>query len=368
MLDNPDRFVLEIPKGIPTILGKKVSKDGGVIRLGTTEGDAAFKYLMENEIIPKLQSEGNMGSKERTSSRIKNNKFIKDLSTALLTNTITHNPIIYYTLPINMLPSTDEERNIFNMYKSEFNKLSTATYLLGDKEIPLIDLFYYYGLIAHYGKQGQQSLMPIFENFHDKDGLSLSEFHKYESSFNEEIPFEEDKLYPYILRNQSPYEATADKIYAHDPELMITEIWVKATKAKFRDDIQYYMDFDGMDSDAAYHRVLSDNNAKNGYVKQENDDLRNKDINNYFMSYDEIKNGITLVTYKMKLEDGTFTDITFDKQGNVFNIKGFNDLISKYPKLKTMPKHTVDMKEDYNLDLYEQYLNQAISQEKGECN
>ena len=367
MLDNPDRFILEIPKGIPTILGKKVSKDGGVIRLGTTEGDAAFKYLMENEIIPKLQSEGNMGSKERTSSRIKNNKFIKDLSTALLTNTITHNPIIYYTLPINMLPSTDEERNIFNMYKSEFNKLSTATYLLGDKEIPLIDLFYYYGLIAHYGKQGQQSLMPIFENFHDKDGLSLSEFHKYESSFNEEIPFEEDKLYPYILRNQSPYEATANKIYAHDPELMITEIWVKATKSKLQADIQYYMDFDGMDSDAAYHRVLSDNGAKNGYIKQVNDDLRNKDINNYFMSYDEIKNGITLVTYKMKLEDDTFTDITFDQQGNVFNIKGFNDLLSKYPKLKTMPKHTVDMKEDYNLDLYEQYLNQAISQEKGEC-
>lgn len=368
MLDNPDRFVLEIPKGIPTILGKKVSKDGGVIRLGTTEGDAAFKYLMENEIIPKLQSEGNMGSKERTSSRIKNNKFIKDLSTALLTNTITHNPIIYYTLPINMLPSTDEERNIFNMYKSEFNKLSTATYLLGDKEIPLIDLFYYYGLIAHYGKQGQQSLMPIFENFHDKDGLSLSEFHKYESSFNEEIPFEEDKLYPYILRNQSPYEATANKIYAHDPELMITEIWVKATKSKLQSDIQYYMDFDGMDSDAAYHRVLSDNDAKNGYIKQVNDDLRNKDINNYFMSYDEIKDGITLVTYKMKLEDETFTDITFDKQGNVFNIKGFNELLTKYPKLKTIPKHTVDMKEDYNLDLYEKYLNQAISQEKGECN
>ena len=64
----------------------------------------------------------------------------------------------------------------------------------------------------------------------------------------------------------------------------------------------------------------------------------------------------------------TFTDITFDKQGNVFNIKGFNDLLNKYPKLKTMPKHTVDMKEDYNLDLYEKYLNQAISQEKGECN
>lgn len=85
------------------------------------------------------------------------------------------------------------------------------------------------------------------------------------------------------------------------------------------------------------------------------------------MSYDEIKNGITLVTYKMKLEDNTFTDITFDQQGNIFNIKGFNDLLSKYPKLKTMPKHTVDMKEDYNLDLYEQYLNQAISQEKGEC-
>ena len=70
---------------------------------------------------------------------------------------------------------------------------------------------------------------------------------KYLSNEPNLISFEEDKLYPYILRNQSPYEATADKIYAHDPELMITEIWVKATKAKFRDDIQYYMDFEGMD-------------------------------------------------------------------------------------------------------------------------
>ena len=39
----------------------------------------------------------------------------------------------------------------------------------------------------------------------------------------------------------------------------------------------------------------------------------------------------------------------------------------KYPQLKTVSKKTVDMKEEYDLDLYEQYLNQAISQEKGEC-
>ena len=56
------------------------------------------------------------------------NKFIKDLGNDLLTTTVSHNPTVVYTLPINMLPRTDTERAIFNDYKNYFNMLASDFY------------------------------------------------------------------------------------------------------------------------------------------------------------------------------------------------------------------------------------------------
>ena len=57
-----------------------------------------------------------------------NNRFVKDLGNDLLTNTVSRNPSIVYTLPINMLPRIDNERAILNSYMAEFDKLAELQY------------------------------------------------------------------------------------------------------------------------------------------------------------------------------------------------------------------------------------------------
>ena len=79
-----------------------------------------------NEIIPNLK-QGIIKPGTRL-EEISNNRFIKDLGNDLLTTTVSHNPSVIYTLPINMLPRIDQERAIFNGYKSEFNKLAAFPY------------------------------------------------------------------------------------------------------------------------------------------------------------------------------------------------------------------------------------------------
>ncbi len=59
-----------------------------------------------------------------------------------------------YSLPINMMPRTDEERTVFNTYKNAFTRI-TDSYKIGDQQIPLKDWFYIYGLIAWGGRSGQ---------------------------------------------------------------------------------------------------------------------------------------------------------------------------------------------------------------------
>jgi hypothetical protein len=151
------------------------------------------------------------------------------LTTGLITNTATKNPMILYTLPINMMPSSDEEYQIFNTYKSEFNKIRNLNWTFSNgTQIPLVDLFYYYGLIAHYGKQGPQSLMPIFENLHQFKNYKINDFHKYEAAFNEDLNnVEESALLPYILPVKSLYDTHTSKGYAKDPDSMMTILWTK---------------------------------------------------------------------------------------------------------------------------------------------
>jgi hypothetical protein len=276
---------IKIPKGIKTIANGKLIDEECEIKLGTASGDASFKYIMENIIIPNLQK-GSLGE-NGTSENISDNRFIKALTVSILTNTVTHNPIINYTLPINMLPSSDEERGVFNSYKSEFNKLQGYSYNLNGQKIPLIDLFYYYGLIVHYGKQGQQSLMPIFENLHDNPQYKLSDFHKFESSFDEDIPIDERELFPYILKVQNPYLATGKYIYTQDPETLHTELWEKINGKFYKEDIEALAASENIPPATAWYRIQKSKGAINGYVKKVNTIIRNTDVSNYYMVPDD---------------------------------------------------------------------------------
>lgn len=240
-----------IPKG-----NKAFAKDGTMfeltedtpIRLGTDWGDATFRMWMENEIIPNLKQ--GVIKPGTVFEGISGNKFIKDLGNDLLTTTVSHNPSVIYTLPINMLPRIDQERAIFNGYKSEFNKLASYSYQYdasqyvtgedgqvstqqGTQSIPLVDLFTYYAMIADSWKLGEKSLVPILEDFQNS-GI-IQEFHNYETAIDKSgftldlknIRFED--LLPYVAPFESPYSSFSKFIQYRNPNTRKYELMHRLT-------------------------------------------------------------------------------------------------------------------------------------------
>lgn len=189
MLDK--NITVFIPKGnlIFEKNGKShTSTTGTYIRLGTDYGNQTFRAWIENEVIPNLK-EGIITPNQRT-SHIANNKFIKDLTQDMFNKTVSRNSTVIYTLPINMLPSSDQERSLFNQYKSEFNDLSSFKYKYNgtildpegkessvEEEAQIVDLFTYYAMIANNWKLNQASLVSITEDFQNV-GI-IKELHDY---------------------------------------------------------------------------------------------------------------------------------------------------------------------------------------------
>ena len=224
--------VVTIPKG------NKESDDYGNItdrinsniqaRLGTNAGNISFRLWVENEVIPTLQN-GQLSKNGTPNINISSNKFLKDLIPDVLNRTISRNPTIVYTLPINMMPRNDTDRALFNKYKAEFNKLNqysytwtTTSYNSSGKAVttqhsmPLIDIFLYYAMIANNWKQNESSLVSIFEDFQNT-GL-IDNFHKYESEIDKNGEFvwdeEQDFLIPYIAPFGSLYSSYYNYIWA----------------------------------------------------------------------------------------------------------------------------------------------------------
>lgn len=189
------------------------------ITLGTVDGDATFKLWFEQVVIPDLKK------------RFNKNEFVKNLKQQINTKNVSKNATINYTLGgINMMPRKDDDsaRAILQNMKMSFNNLAGVQY----EGLPLLDLFYFYGLIAYQGKPGENSLMSIFDEYHN-EGI-IKDFHNFEARFSQEFKANEDmisskneSLYPFTLPVRSPYNSSSKCIYARNSETMDTELNVK---------------------------------------------------------------------------------------------------------------------------------------------
>lgn len=216
------------------------------VRLGTPWGDATFRMWMENEVIPNIK-EGKIDPDLDPIENVYDNEFVKDLGNDLLTNTISRNPSIIYTLPINMLPRIDNERTILNNYMAWFDKLVAYPYkyrvesfdqsgnVIQDKtSIPILDLFTYYAMIAHSWKLGEKSLVPILGDQKYQNSGIIEDFHKFVGSLDQSgeslilgFNVEEEEIYPYIIPFESPYSSYANYIYYKNPNTQKYEIMRK---------------------------------------------------------------------------------------------------------------------------------------------
>lgn len=123
------------------------------IQLGTDAGNATFKHWMETRVIPDLKQGLTHFDGRKKRPVIRENQFISDLQLNIYQNTPNYNVVYAYTLPINMSPRSDEEKALFDTYKSEFMALdnnSYGKYYMGkaseakDHPIGIVDLFFLY--------------------------------------------------------------------------------------------------------------------------------------------------------------------------------------------------------------------------------
>ena len=252
MLQSDKQII--IPKGNRAFDSKGnsyVLEEDTPIQLGTNWGNATFRLFIENEVIPNLQ-EGKLNPNKDRIQGIVDNLFIRDLQNDLITRTVSRNPTIVYTLPINMMPRIDSERALLNQYKAEFNKLSMYNYqydyhvydqdnniIARQAIIPLTDLFTYYSMIAHDWKPGEKSLVPILEDFQNS-GI-IQEFHNFVANLDRSgetlntTNTSMNDILPYVVPSDSPYSAYSKYIRYRNPMTKKYEIMYKLS----REDYEY---------------------------------------------------------------------------------------------------------------------------------
>lgn len=206
------------------------------IQLGTPNGNATFKRWMELYVIPKLK-QGKILPNNTTAPGVKGNEVIKNLFPQLYDRNVSRNTSINYTIPINMLPRTDADRVIFNMYKQQFNNL--AKYSFSDipgVEYPIIDLLYYYNLIAYSGKLGESSLTALFEDMQNTNS-TIKAYHQYIADFDQSKEIttpDDDTLIAYCASLGSPYTTMAKYIYSRNPENFKVQLMYKVNPAEIK--------------------------------------------------------------------------------------------------------------------------------------
>ena len=166
------------------------STAGNMKLLGTADGKTQFAKWMELVVIPNLK-QGINGIKNPDGNysinyALKNNKFIQGLELNLFTNTPTHQNRLGFSLPINMSPRSDDEKNALQEYKIGFNQLNNTAYgyyqTANGEVFNLQDLFFIYNLIVHYNAPGEKTLTNIFSDSNDY-GL-IKQYRDFEGQFN----------------------------------------------------------------------------------------------------------------------------------------------------------------------------------------
>ena len=261
------------------------------IQLGTELGDANYKLYMETVIIPELKK------------RFPNNMFIKALQPVINTNTNLGSISINYGLPINMMPRTDYERDMFNEYKEAFNQLGSSGSDSVYKEMAVQDMLYYYSMIANNSKVGPTSLQGIFEDYviTSSKAKSFRDFISQQDS----NPNVYDKIVTYLTSEMlapfsSPYIGGSYLIKYKDKNSDTIEMYQLSEESSDNEYEEYegYGTPDYMGLDESEMAVTSINN----YDKITNPlKMHTLDNRNYFQNPTDV----TFVTSKLIVLDDT---------------------------------------------------------------
>lgn len=196
---------------------KKVPSSGDTsIELGTREGNASFKLLMETKIIPDLLEEA-----KNPNSPIFDNDFIKSLAPTVYKNNPQYSETTGYVPNINMSPRSDNDVAAFERVKYAFNQLRTLGYgyELAGKSHDLIELFWIYNQIAFGGRPGENTLTSVFQDV--QDYRLIKRYRQFISSLDKTGNFEQtvsaNTLAREVALRAVPYTTTMRAFYYEDP-------------------------------------------------------------------------------------------------------------------------------------------------------
>ena len=165
------------------------------IQLGTDVGNANFEKFFEEVFIPAL----------RQQYKDTGNAFVESLTPVLVVDPITGERYTAITLPINMMPSSENERILFNKHKGGFNSIANSTVKINGESYSVIRMFHYYNLLKFKGKSTRNSLTRIFEDKTARDG-NLIRYRQFINEF--------DATYDFVLDEEgySDIATTKQKI------------------------------------------------------------------------------------------------------------------------------------------------------------
>lgn len=289
-------------------------KEDTAIQLGTDWGNATFRSWMETRVIPDLQK--GIIQPGIKGHLIKDNIFVRDLTPDILTSYITRNESIVYTLPINMIPKTDNESILLNNYREAFSKITSYSYKYNANEkvqsAPLLDLFTYYTMISFRWRNGENSLVPIFAKFINSD--KLTSYRDYivalDRSSNTLIY---DKVQydvsPYTIPFESPWSTKSKIIYYKNRSTRKYEVMVKRGNNKTNNDEDSPLDYEGeMDEDIMTINGFSFQIATVDYNMFPKGEINSNLSHTYILNYN---NTSYQITYDKETE--TITQATEDR-------------------------------------------------------
>lgn len=212
------------------------------IQLGTESGNKTFESFFENIFITELKNQ------------YKGNLFVDELRPVLITDSVTGNQDLAVSLSVNMMPTSDNERMLFNRYKNGFNQIAGKLVTIDNINYSIVEMFHYYNLLKFRGKAGRNSLLKIFEDILSKDPrlkayrIFINDFdNTYDfiiAGTNEEItsdkvliPVEEDVLARYLAPLSTPHAATANMIKYRDVNVGETVLLKKKPEQKQTDEV-----------------------------------------------------------------------------------------------------------------------------------
>lgn len=363
------------------------------IQLGTELGDANYKLWMETVVIPQLKT------------MYPDNVFIKGLQPVVNTNTNLGSVSVNYGLPINMMPKTDYERDLFNDYKDAFNQLIKVKAFAdgAGKAISVQDMFYYYSLIANGGRVGPTSIHGIFEDYINREGISdkynapknyrsfISKVDASETTYNKIVKYLTDEM---LAPFSSPYSSGTSILRFRDKDTDKIELYIKPKQETTTDeqDYEYNMMDEYMDYDAIMSNFHDSKQEINGFVrKTEEVNLHNSDNRNYFqnplpinglsksqiitLTQQEIEQYPTLSRFQVTLAPVSTSkgyragllDIVSSKPEDKEIIKKFTDYIRKDNKGMIVAATTVSESGIADVIPVKKWLNSALEAIENNC-